>query len=102
MNTTASAGLTRARLEDDMPDFPYGVWTLSDGSEVLFDRSFRGMYRRRQAGDRAERCARQYFNHAREERFWIDQFSPDRDRKVRAQMVALLQRWGLPVPPPRR
>jgi hypothetical protein len=89
-------------LARDFPKAPverrrvYGIWTLADGREVLFDRDYRALYSRR-PGEPAEIADPQRPQDIIKERFlWADRDSlysicPATQRKIQA----VLQAWGL-------
>jgi hypothetical protein len=74
----------------------YGIWTLADGREMLFDRDYRPLYSRRR-GEVAEIADPQRPAGIIKERFfWADRDSihslcPATQRKLRA----VLQAWGI-------
>lgn len=76
---------------------PYGQWTTADGQEVLFNKDFKGIWRRRPgqpavpAKGRPDKIVTERFFYDRDRLPWKDSGAMRRCRSV-------LDDWGVPPP----
>jgi len=77
------------------PTDPYGIWRCADGTEVLFDRSYCGIWIKHPDGS-VERTADYPDNVVHQELFWCDgPTQPERSWKTQRKLDRLLREWGV-------
>jgi hypothetical protein len=74
---------------------PYGWWTLADGSEVLFSRTYTPLWHRDPSGVVTRADPSQWIHWVRQEWFHDDSNPPNRNRQTRERLIAVLARWGV-------
>ncbi len=92
-------------LEDQTPQpepmryrLPYGMWTCSDGREVLFNRDYEPIWERRpgevaRPADRGKQPAR-----VGQQMFYSDSTAPWRDKESLRRCERVLADWGVTAP----
>jgi hypothetical protein len=76
---------------------PYGMWTLADGTEVLFDRYYAAMWQRSPDNVVTKADMNLWYPWVKQDHFYNDGNSPTFDRKTRNRLKALLQEWCVPT-----
>lgn len=75
---------------------PYGKWTYSDGTEVLFNRDYRPMWAKRKDGQVVPVDADATVDiNGESEFFFNDGSKPWTDKKTLAVCISALQKWGV-------
>jgi hypothetical protein len=71
---------------------PYGKWTLKDGTEVLFNRLYQPMLRRKGSNVEPVDPSR-WMEWESQEHYYDDSNPPNKSSKTRLQLEKILQEW---------
>ena len=74
---------------------PYGWWTLADGSEVLFSRTYTPLWHRDPSGVVTRADPSEWIHWTKQSWFFDDSNHPGRNKQTRARCEAILARWGV-------
>jgi hypothetical protein len=72
---------------------PYGVWTLVDGTEVLFDRYYAAMWQRSPNGVVTAADMNVWYPWVKQDYFYNDGNSPTFNLETRNRLRAILRQW---------
>ena len=79
---------------------PYGIY-ICDDCEVLFDRGYSPMYRRKNGVVTAVN-PNEWIKYTSQIWFYDDSTSPVRNKKTIERCIAVMREWGVFLPDPRR
>ena len=74
---------------------PYGKWTLSDGTEVFFNREYHPIWMRFKSG-KVSRCWSHWWVDFKQQAwFYKDSNAPRKNEETLKKCIRLLDRWGV-------
>jgi hypothetical protein len=74
---------------------PYGKWRCADGTEVLFNRDYRPIWKKHPNGAIVAADPDEWINFSKQEYFFGDHNSPDENRDSYRTCINQLQNWGV-------